>query len=105
MYLPTSLQILPVAYTEYFMYSLSCIFKSNSIFYLIFVNYHPLVYLHGFALCTLQNIQQNINTHFNFVFQEVENRRLRREKEDKEGVPGNRKNKKNNMKEINDYDE
>ena len=50
-------------------------------------------------------IQQKINTHFNFVFQEVENRRLRREKEDKEGVPGNRKNKKNNMKEINDYDE
>ena len=46
-----------------------------------------------------------INTYFNFVFQEVENRRLRREKEDKEGVPGNRKNKKNNMKEINDYDE
>ena len=64
--------------------------------------------MHGFALC-MNTIKKKhakkINTLLNFVFQEVENRRLRREKEDKEGVPGNKKNKKNNMKEINDYDE
>ena len=76
---------------------------------MIFVNYHPHVYLHGFALCMYiikkKKQAKKINTLLNFVFQEVENRRLRREKEDKEGVPGNKKNKKNNMKEINDYDE